>query len=389
MLYCGPARDPFPAAAAALVRAEMARQDTLTAKLQELDRLYGELGEKMNDPAVACDGHKIVALAKEFARLGRIAVPFRHYRKLAADRDEAQAILDDPSADHELKALANAEIVALRHRADEAMEKLTELLVMSDDEEIDSVILEVRAGTGGDEAALFAGDLLGMYRRYAEAKGWSFELMSASPTELGGFREVVVNVKGDGVWSRLGYEGGGHRVQRVPKTEAQGRIHTSAATVAVLPEPQDVEVNINWEKDVLEHTSRAGGPGGQNVNKVESAIKLEHIPTGITVSMRDEKSQHKNRAKARRILATRVYEHFREQQIAAESAARKSMIGSGDRSQRVRTYNFPQNRCTDHRLKGEGGEGANYNLDRIIAGDLDDLIDALRAQDRARRLANL
>jgi peptide chain release factor 1 len=175
----------------------------------------------------------------------------------------------------------------------------------------------------------------------------------------------------------------------VPKTEAQGRIHTSAATVAVLPEPENIEININWDKDVLEHTSRAGGPGGQNVNKVESAIKLEHIPTGITVSMRDDKSQHKNRAKARRIMALRVLEHFQTQQSSAEAAARKTMIGSGDRSQRIRTYNFPQNRCTDHRLKGEGSEGANFNLDHVLAGELDEIIDSLIARDMAQRLANL
>jgi peptide chain release factor 1 len=205
---------------------------------------------------------------------------------------------------------------------------------------------------------------------------------------MGGLREVIVNVRGEGVWSRLGYEGGGHRVQRVPVTEAQGRIHTSAATVAVLPEPEDIQVSINWEKDVLEHTSRAGGPGGQNVNKVESAIRLEHTPTGITVSMRDEKSQHKNRAKARRILAARVYEHFHSRQVAAEAAARKAMIGSGDRSQRVRTYNFPQSRCTDHRLSGGEEGGANFNLQSIMNGELDELIDALAARDKAQRLAN-
>jgi len=367
----------------------MTRPDSLIAKLDELDRLYAAATEQMHDPAVAASGTRFVAAAKEHARLGRIVEPYRRYRRLADQRDQARALQEDPASDAEMRSLAQAEFQDLRDRAEAALEELKGLLVMGDDEEIDSVMLEIRAGTGGEEAALFAADLLNMYRRYAEGRKWKFEVLSASPTDLGGFREVIVQVRGDGAWSRLGYEGGGHRVQRVPRTEAQGRIHTSAATVAVLPEPEDVEVEIDWEKDVLEHTSRAGGPGGQNVNKVESAIKLEHVPTGITVSMRDEKSQHKNRAKARRILALRVHDHFRQQQQAAEAAARKSMIGSGDRSQRIRTYNFPQNRCTDHRLKGEGQEGANYNLDRIVGGDLDDLVDALATHDKAQRLANL
>ena len=343
----------------------------------------------MQDPAVASDRHKIVALSKEHARLEPLIGKWRAYKKLNDQWSQATGILEDPSADKDLKELAEMEVHDLKAAAQQAMEEVKGMLVMSDDLGIRSIMLEIRAGTGGEEAALFARDLANMYRHYSERRGWSFEVLSASGTDMGGLREIVINVKGDGSWSRLGYESGGHRVQRVPVTEAQGRVHTSAATVAVLPEPEDIEVAIDWDKDVLEHTSRAGGPGGQNVNKVESAIRLEHLPTGITVSMRDEKSQHKNRAKARRVLAARVFEHFQSQQNAAEAAARKAMIGSGDRSQRIRTYNFPQNRCTDHRLKGEGQEGANFNLERVIGGDMDELIDALVARDKAQRLSNL
>ncbi len=365
----------------------MSQNDSLIERLEELDRLYGEVERQMNDPAVASDTNRIIAVAKERARLSKLVVPYRHYKELCRERDDAQVILDE-AADAELKSLAETEVQEVGSRAAQALEDLTALLVMSDSDDIASVMLEIRAGTGGQEAALFAGDLLDMYRRYAESRRWKFEILSASPTEMGGFREVVVGVTGQDVWSRLGYEGGGHRVQRVPKTESQGRIHTSAATVAVLPEPAEIDVEIDWEKDVKEIKSHASGPGGQNVNKVESAIRLEHVETGIVVSMRDERSQHKNRTKARRVLSARIYEHLRSRQVAAEADARKTMIGSGDRSQRIRTYNFPQNRCTDHRLKSGGG-GANFNLDRIIAGQMDELIDALTADDRARRLANL
>jgi len=366
-----------------------AQQDTLLAKLQELDNRFASLTEQMNDPAVATDSNRMIAIAKEQAKLDRIVQPFRLYKKLSCELQQAENIIADHSAEAELRQLAEAEADELREKTEKTLDDIKGRLVMSDEAEIDSVMLEIRAGTGGEEAALFAADLLGMYRRYAEKHGWTFEILSASPTDLGGLREAVVNVRGDGAWSRMGYEGGGHRVQRVPKTEASGRIHTSAATVAVLPEPEDIEININWQNDVEEFVSRAGGPGGQNVNKVESAVKLVHLPTGITVSMRDDKSQHKNRAKARRIMAARVYEHMHGQQMASEAAARKAMIGSGDRSQRIRTYNFPQNRCTDHRLKGEGQEGANFNLDRILDGDMDEIIEALIARDKAQRLANL
>ena len=369
----------------------------LIVKLEAASQRFDQVTAEMNDPATATDRARIVAAAKEHHKLKGIVEPYRRYRTAVDQYRQAKGILDDPQADGEMKELAQEELGELEKRAEALMEEIQGLLVMSDKADIDSVLLEIRAGTGGEEAALFAGDLLTMYTHFAERRGWKVELLDASPTDLGGFREVILNVKGDGVFQALSFEGGGHRVQRVPKTESQGRIHTSAATVAVLPEVEEVEVNIDWEKDVIEHVSRAGGPGGQNVNKVASAIRLEHVPTGITVSMRDERSQHKNRAKARRILASRVFDHFQSQKSAAEAAARKNMIGSGDRSQRIRTYNFPQNRCTDHRLKPKGNKAAaggeeleaNFNLQTILSGDMDELINALMTADTAQRLAEI
>ncbi|MBU0617428.1 MAG: PCRF domain-containing protein, partial [Planctomycetes bacterium] len=263
--------------------------------------------------------------------------------------------------------------------------ELQEQLVTGDEASVNSVILEIRAGTGGQEAALFAGELLEMYKAYAARKGFKVDVLSISPSDLGGVKEAILNITGDEVYMNLRFEAGGHRVQRVPQTESQGRIHTSAATVAVLPEPQEVEIEIDWDKDVIEHVSRAGGPGGQNVNKVSSAIKLEHTETGITVSMRDEKSQHKNRAKARRILMSRLYEHHKSLQDRALAAERKGMVGSGDRSERIRTYNFPQNRCTDHRVNIDV-----FDLEGIRAGEkLDEFHAALRERDVRLRLENL
>jgi len=356
----------------------------LLERLAELADRYDSLAQQMNDPAVASDPAKMAALTKECGRLGRLVEPYRQLQAVCEQIAEAESILAEPQADADLAALAQEELPELRSRRSTLLEAIKEAMVTDEDAAIDSVLLEIRAGTGGEEAALFARDLFEMYQRYAEKKGFGFEIMDASPTDLGGFREVIVNIKGPGVYRYFGYEGGGHRVQRVPKTEAQGRIHTSAATVAVLPEPDQIDIQIDWDKDVVEHVSRAGGPGGQNVNKVSSAIRLEHIPTGITVSMRDEKSQHKNRAKARRILLSRLYDLYRTQQQSQIDQARRLMVGSGDRSQRIRTYNFPQNRVTDHRI------GLDlYKLDVILQGELDELVAALQLHDKQQRLESL
>lgn len=353
-------------------------------RVQEMVARADEIATEMNKPEVASSGVRITQLAREHGALEKIARPYRDYRKVTDQLVESQGLIEDGS-DAELKELAEAEAPELEARRARLLKTLQEQLVTGDDAAIRSIILEVRAGTGGDEAALFAGDLLGMYTAYAARKGFKVEALSLSDSELGGVREAILNVTGDEVYLAFRFEAGGHRVQRVPKTEAQGRIHTSAATVAVLPEPDEVQIDINWEKDVVEHVSRAGGPGGQNVNKVASAIKLEHVATGITVSMRDEKSQHKNRAKARRILTSRLYEHFQSQQQQKLASERKTMVGSGDRSERIRTYNFPQNRVTDHRVHIDV-----FDMERIlVAGDLDEFVTALHERDLKLRLEAL
>lgn len=359
------------------------QNERLLLKLKELDDKYLLLEQQISDPAIASDPKKVIPLTKEQSKLRPVVEKFRDYKSAIEGIEQSQEMLQDSDIDPDFAELAEEEIKELTEKKELLLQQIKDTLVMADDAAVDSIIVEIRPGTGGDEASLFVRDLLNMYSRYAEKRGWKLEQIALSTTEMGGFREVILSIKGPNVWAELGYEGGGHRVQRVPETESQGRIHTSAATVAVLPEPEEVDVDIN-PADVVEHVSRAGGPGGQSVNKINSAIKLEHIPTGITVSMRDEKSQHKNRAKAWRILRSRIYEHFISKERAERDSQRKTMIGSGDRSQRIRTYNFPQNRVTDHRINL-----TLYSLDKVMMGEMEEIVKALQVHDKQQRLENL
>jgi len=327
----------------------------------------------------ATDGTEIVKLSKEHAELRPVAEAVEALAKLSAER----AGLEEMAGDPEMAAMVADEIQALDEKLPVMERELALMLAPRDKDENASAILEVRAGTGGDEAALFAGDLFRMYQRYAQLQGWRVEVDSVSEGEMGGYKEIIASVTGDGVFGRWKFESGVHRVQRVPATEAQGRIHTSAATVAVLPEAEDVEIEIN-ESDLRIDTYRSSGAGGQHVNKTDSAVRITHLPTGVVVTS-SEKSQHQNRARAMKNLKARLYDMQREALDTARSDARKSQVGSGDRSERIRTYNFPQGRVTDHRINL-----TLYNLARVIEGDaLDDIIKPLIAEDQAARLASL
>ena len=322
-------------------------------------------------------------LAREYAELETVAESVKALRDAKAEAADLAEMIADPELDAEMKSMAEVEFQDLKDRLPDLEQTVKLALLPKDEADAKSAILEIRAGTGGDEAALFAGDLYRMYQRYAEIHGWRFEPMSASDSDLGGLKEVVVAIKGQNVFARLKYEAGVHRVQRVPATETQGRIHTSAATVAVLPEAEEVDVKIE-DKDLRIDVFRASGPGGQSVNTTDSAVRITHIPSGIVVSQQDEKSQHKNKAKALRVLRARLYEAERAARDAERAQDRKGQVGSGDRSERIRTYNFPQGRCSDHRINL-----TLYKLDKIMSGEaLDEVIDQLIAEDQAMMLAD-
>jgi len=362
-----------------------ARQDqALAARLGQYDRRVHEIDALVAQPDVAGDPARVAPLMRERGRLMHLVDPYRRWQAARQARREAEALREAEAHDPEMRSLAETEARVQADLEQRLLAQMQErLLDREEGAEATRVILEIRAGTGGDEAALFVRDLLDMYTRYADARGWQHECLSASPTNLGGFKEALLAVEGENVYRRLRFESGGHRVQRVPETEAQGRIHTSAATVAAMPEPEQLDIGIK-EEDLQVDTMRASGPGGQSVNKTSSAVRMKHLPTGITVSMQDEKSQHRNRERALRILTARVWDHYESERRAKRAADRKSKVGSGDRSQRVRTYNFPQNRVTDHRI----GYTA-HNLDQVMQGDLEALLDALLEADRKEKLASL
>ena len=352
-------------------------------KLQADYQRFRELDAALLDPALAVDPARYAALAKERGSLAKLAGPYGEYLDLGHAITEAAALVE-AEADYDMRTYAEAELADLQSRQKAIGESLRDLLYdKAAGSDRAGLIVEIRAGTGGDEAALFARDLYEMYRRYAETHRWTWEVLDVVPTELGGFKEASFGITGDGAFRHLQFESGGHRVQRVPSTETQGRIHTSAATVAVLAEPEEVDIVIRAE-DIDRDVMRAGGPGGQHQNKTESAVRLTHKPSGIVVVCRDERSQHKNQAKAMRLLRSRLYEKTLEEAQNQRAEQRRTLIGSGDRSQRIRTYSFPQNRVTDHRINQTW-----YNLDRIILGDLTPVVTALIDHDRREQLGDL
>lgn len=338
-------------------------------KLEHLESSFEELEDQLGSPDLYQDQYRYQELAKRHADLSGIVHTYREYKAAKAALADNEELLKDPDA--EIRELAKSEIEELRERVERLERELRVMLIPEDPLDQKAVILEIRAGTGGEEASLFAADLLRMYSRYAEKNGWKVELLDSHPSGSGGFKEVVASISGGRVYSRLKFESGVHRVQRVPATESQGRVHTSAVTVAILPEAEEVDVDID-PNDLRIDVFRSSGPGGQSVNTTDSAVRVYHIPSGVTVSCQDEKSQHKNRAKAMKVLRSRLLQMKQDQAKQEQDEARRSQVGSGDRSERIRTYNFPQSRITDHRLNF-----TTHNLEAVLAGELDELVEPL------------
>ena len=347
-------------------------------KLLEVEKRYIELEGMMSDPQLVGHQREYAKVAKERSDLEEIVVCYREWRKVEQEIADNRQLMDEN--DEAMRELVKEELASLRERKEALETKLKFLILPKDPNDAKNVIVEIRAGTGGDEAALFAAELFRMYSRYAESRAWRVEMMSSNPTGLGGYKEIILSIEGQGAYSRLKFEGGVHRVQRVPVTEGSGRIHTSAVTVAVLPEADEVEIAID-PKEIRIDVFRSSGPGGQSVNTTDSAVRITHIPTGIVISCQDEKSQHKNRAKGMKILRARLLEKKQDEQASEIAATRKSMVGSGDRSERIRTYNFPQGRLTDHRINL-----TIYQLERVMEGQIDEVVEALITHYQAQAL---
>lgn len=342
---------------------------------------YQAINDQLMDPNVVSDPKQYAQLMKEYKNLTPIVEKYREYKKAQEDMDEAKMMLEESGLEKDFRELIEEQYETSKKQIETIAEELKILLIPKDPNDDKNVIVEIRGGAGGDEAALFANSLFRMYSMYAESKGWKIEVLNSNPTELGGYKEVSFSINGDGAYSKFKFESGVHRVQRVPETESQGRIHTSTVTVAVLPEAEDVDVRID-EKDIRVDLFRSSGAGGQKVNKTETAIRLTHFPTGIVVTCQDERSQLKNKEKAYRVLRSRLYDYYNSRAASAEAANRRSLVGTGDRSERIRTYNFPQSRITDHRI------GLSlHSMESFLAGDLDEMIDALARADTERRLA--
>ncbi|MFQ5935064.1 MAG: peptide chain release factor 1 [Acidiferrobacterales bacterium] len=354
----------------------------IQAKLEKLVQRDGEISALLADPAVIGDQERFRRLSREYAEISPVVQQYQSYRQACQELEAARTMLRDP--DSAIRDMVQEEITRVQMRVNQLQDELQKLLLPSDPNDSRNIFLEIRAGTGGEEAALFAADLFRMYSYYAEQRGWKVEVISHSTSELDGYKEIIARVVGRGAYSRLKFESGGHRVQRIPVTEAQGRIHTSACTVAVMPEAEEVDhIEIN-STDLKVDTYRASGAGGQHVNRTDSAVRITHLPSGVVVECQDERSQHKNKARAMSVLRARLLEIERRKQREEEAATRKSLIGSGDRSERIRTYNFPQGRVTDHRINL-----TLYKLEQILTGELDDLIDPLVAAHQADQLAAL